>query len=121
MLGCDITEVGRIEEACRKNGERFIRRILTEAEAEIFYKRGGSMEFLSGRFAAKESVSKSLKTGIGASVSFTDIEILNEENGAPYVKIKGERRDDIEISISHDRHYAMAVSLINGHNKGVME
>lgn len=114
MLGCDIAEVGRIEEAFRRHGEAFIKRILTEAEREIFKKRGQSIAFLAGRFAAKESVSKSLRTGIGASYAFTDIEILNDENGAPYIVLKGELRKDIEISISHDRHYAMAVSLIRG-------
>lgn len=114
MLGCDILEVGRIEETYRKNGERFLKRILTPAEIEIFEKRGRSMTFLAGRFSAKESVSKSLKTGIGGHYAFTDIEILNDESGAPYVNIKGERRDDIEVSISHDRHYSMAVSIIKG-------
>jgi holo-[acyl-carrier protein] synthase len=70
------------------------------------------MQFLAGRFAAKESVSKSFRTGIGGGYSFTDIEILNDEKGAPLVYIKGVLRSDIEISISHDRHYAMAVSLV---------
>lgn len=111
MLGCDILEVERIISAVEKHGERFIKRILSNKEIEIYEKRGNSIQFLAGRFAAKESVSKSLKTGIG-KYSFTDIEILNDENGAPEVYIKSERREDIEISISHDRHYAMAVSII---------
>lgn len=111
MLGCDICEVERIESAVEKHGERFIKRILSPKEIEIYDRRGGSIQFLAGRFAAKESVAKSLKTGIG-KYGFNDIEILNDSNGAPEVYLKGERREDIEVSISHDRHYAMAVSII---------
>lgn len=114
MLGCDLIEVSRIEAAYCKNGERFLKRILSSAEIEIFERRNRSMTFLAGRFAAKESVSKSMRTGIGEAAAFTDIEILNDEKGAPYVLIKGELREDIQISISHDRHYAMAVSVIKG-------
>lgn len=114
MLGCDIAEVGRIEAVYKKLGKKFLDRILTPNEQELFNQRGSKVQFLAGRFAAKESVSKSFKTGIGGEYSFTDIEILNDEKGAPLVYIKGVLRSDIEISISHDRHYAMAVSLIKG-------
>jgi holo-[acyl-carrier protein] synthase len=114
MLGCDIAEVGRIEAVYKKLGKKFLDRILTPKEQELFHQRGSKVQFLAGRFAAKESVSKSFKTGIGSEYSFTDIEILNDEKGAPLVYIKGVLRSDIEISISHDRHYAMAVSLIKG-------
>jgi len=112
MLGCDIVEIDRIEKSYGKLGRRFLDRILTLREQELFEKKGAKMQFLAGRFAAKESVSKSFRTGIGGDYSFTDIEILNDEKGAPLVYIKGVLRSDIEISISHDRHYAMAVSLV---------
>jgi len=112
MLGCDIVEIDRIKNAIDKYGDRFIKRILTEKEREIFFKRNRSLQFFSGRFAAKESISKSFKTGIGGDLSFTDIEILNGEKGEPIVFLKGERRSDIEISISHGRDYSIAVSII---------
>ncbi|MGE4265996.1 MAG: holo-ACP synthase [Deferribacterales bacterium] len=112
MLGCDIAEVGRIEAVYNRLGNRFLDRILTLREQELFKAKGAKMQFLAGRFAAKESISKSFKTGIGGDHSFTDIEILNDDKGAPLVYIKGILRSDIEISISHDRHYAMAVSLL---------
>lgn len=112
MLGCDIIEIDRIKAALEKHGERFIRRILTQREKEIFLKRNRSLQFFSGRFAAKESISKSFKTGIGKELSFTDIEILNGERGEPIVYLKGEKRDDIEVSISHGRDYSIAVSII---------
>jgi len=112
MIGCDIIEIDRIKNAIEKYGERFINRILTPKELEIFEKRNRSLQFFSGRFAAKESISKSFKTGIGKELSFKDIEILNSEKGDPIVFIKGARRKDIEVSISHGRDYSIAVSII---------
>jgi len=112
MLGCDIVETGRLKDSYERYGKKFLDRILSGREQELFEKKGSKLQFLAGRFAAKESIAKSFKTGIGGDYSFTDIEILNDESGAPLVYIKGVLRSDIELSISHDRHYAMAVSLI---------
>jgi len=111
MLGCDLIEIERIKNAVSRNGEAFLNRILTNREIDIYNKRNGSVSFLAGRFAAKESISKSLKTGIG-KFSFTDIEILNDNSGAPVVYLCGEQRADIEVSISHSQTHAMAVSMI---------
>lgn len=111
MLGCDVIEIDRIKEAVRRHGEKFLDRILTEKEKDIYLKRNSSISFLAGRFAAKESISKSLKTGIGR-FSFTDIEILNDKAGAPVVYLCGELRGDIQVSISHSRGTAVAVSII---------
>ncbi len=113
MLGCDIIETERIKAAYEKMGEKFLKRVLTDREREIFDRRNGSLQFLAGRWAAKESISKSFKTGIG-KLAFKDIEILNDEKGAPEVYIRSERREDIEVSISHDRNYSIAVSLLKG-------
>lgn len=109
MLGCDIVETGRIENAVSRHGEAFVRRILSEREYGIYIKRNCSPAFLAGRFAAKESISKTLKTGIG-KFSFNDIEILNDKAGAPVVYLCGQLREDIQVSISHTKTVAMAVS-----------
>lgn len=111
MLGCDIIELDRIENAVKRHGEAFLKRILTERELGVYNSRNGSVSFLAGRFAAKESISKSLRTGIG-KFSFTDIEILNDKAGAPVVYLCDVLREDIQVSISHSRTHAMAVSMI---------
>ena len=108
MLGCDIIEIERVRSGYEKYGKRLLCRILTPAEQEIFFKRNESMAFLAGRFAAKEAVAKSHRTGIG-KLAFTDIEILPDELGAPVITLRGEAPMGAEISISHSRDYAMAV------------
>ena len=40
---------------------------------------------------------------------FTDIEVLNDENGKPYSNIDGIE----DISISHEKEYTIAVALYN--------
>lgn len=113
MLGCDIIEKDRIKKSVEKFGLRFISHILSSQEIELYEKKGSSLDFLAGRFAAKESVSKSLGLGIGRGYSFTDIEILPDSFGKPLVYLKGSL-SDIEVSISHSRDNAIAVSIKKG-------
>ena len=42
-------------------------------------------------------------------MTFTQIEVLNDENGKPYTNIKGIE----DISISHEKEYTIAVALYN--------
>ncbi|MDK2791294.1 MAG: holo-[acyl-carrier protein] synthase [Deferribacteres bacterium] len=95
-----------------KYGDSFLDRILSKEELEIFLKRGKKVEFLAGRFAAKEAIAKAFKTGIGKNLAFNNISILPDENGALKVLIDKKMRNDIEVSISHCHSYAMAVSII---------
>ncbi len=108
MLGCDIIGIDRVAKSYVRYGDHFLRRILTFAETELFYKRGASAAFLAGRFAAKEAVAKAYRTGIGY-IGFTDIEVLPDENGAPVVTVRGETVPGLEVSISHCKDYAIAV------------
>lgn len=114
MLGCDIIEIDRIAKSVEKFGDDFVSKILSSREFEIYIKRGRHAEFLAGRFAGKESVSKSLGTGIGRGYSFTDIEILPDELGKPVVYLCGRLAENIEVSISHSRENAIAVSIKKG-------
>jgi holo-[acyl-carrier protein] synthase len=66
------------------------------------------IDFISGRWASKESIIKASNK----EIIFTSISILKAENGKPVVKIDGEIRDDIKISISHEKEYTVAFSII---------
>lgn len=112
MLGCDIIEINRIEHSINKFGDNFLRHILSDNEIALYIKKGKKAEFVSGRFAAKEAVSKALGTGIGRGYSFTDIEILSDDLGKPCVYLQSKRAENIEVSISHSRENAIAVCII---------
>lgn len=113
-IGNDIVEINRIEKAIKK--ANFITKIFTENEIKLFEIKGNRSEFFAGRFAGKEAVSKALGTGF-REFSLTDIEILNNELGKPYVTFKNSiesynKKYFIDISISHCKEYATAVAII---------
>ena len=89
--------------------KHFLNKVLTQSEQEIFSSiqtPKQKLEFLCGRFAAKEAYAKAKGTGIG-EVSFLDFEVLRNEVGKP-ISNKG------EVTISHDEDYAMAVVMVYG-------
>ena len=117
-IGNDIIEIERIEKAISKEG--FKNKIYTERELENIEKRGNRTETYAGIFSAKEAISKAIGTGV-REFSLTDLEILNDNLGKPYVvvsekldKILKTKKEDyqIEISISHSRKYATAMAII---------
>ena len=113
--GVDLVELNRLpalNEAIRK---RFIDRVYTAKEEEIL---GLDFDELSGRFAAKEAVSKALGTGIG-KVRWRDIEILRGKFGVPELVLHGLAKSAAvalgltswSVSISHSRSHAVAVAV----------
>ena len=117
-IGNDIIEIERIEKAISKEG--FKNKIYTQKELENIQKRGNRTETYAGIFSAKEAISKAIGTGV-REFSLTDLEILNDDLGKPYVvvsekldKILRNKKENyqIEISISHSRKYATAMAII---------
>jgi holo-[acyl-carrier protein] synthase len=114
-LGIDIIKVERIAAALRRHGDRFPRRVLTEAEQR--YVRNRPQNF-AGRWAAKEAVSKVLGLGV-RGVGWRDIEIARLPTGQPEVRLHGRAANRAEqlgmariaVSISHEGDYAVAVAF----------
>ena len=61
-IGTDIIEIDRIENAINNN-KRFLEKVFTIKEIEMFKKRNMRSEIVAGNFAAKEAISKALGTG----------------------------------------------------------
>jgi holo-[acyl-carrier-protein] synthase len=116
--GIDIVEIERMGQINPNIRARFIQRVFTEREQEL---ARGSYASLSGRFAAKEAVSKALGTGIGR-VNWRDIEILRGPAGEPLLELHGVGRqvadalglDTWSISISHGKTHAVAMAVAIG-------
>ncbi|HOJ49392.1 MAG TPA: holo-ACP synthase [Spirochaetota bacterium] len=110
MIGLDIIEISRIEKVCKKN-KNFINKILSKSEIDILNSiksEKRKYEFIAGRFAAKEAFMKAL--GKGVSIGFSNIEVLNNDLGKPYIVYYGNLYDN--ISISHSKDYAVAIVII---------
>ena len=110
MLGIDIVEVDRIKKLMDKN-ENFLNKVFNEDEIERIKKRKEPYERAAGIFAAKEAIAKALGTGIG-KISFKDIKIKYIED-QPHGEVFDKK---FELSISHERNYAVAVARLCGEN-----
>jgi len=93
-IGIDIVSTARVGALLHKFGKKFEEKIFTENEiatAKKFKKTKNNpypeIKYYAKRFAAKEAFSKALGTGIGKAISFTDIEIKNDKNGKPEIKL----------------------------------
>lgn len=112
-IGIDIIEIDRMEQSIKKQ-VRLPERILTKNELArytSFTKEQRKVEFLAGRFAAKEAAAKATGRGIGR-LSFQHIEVTSNEKGAPQLLIKGYAKDIIHLTISHSKDYAVAQVII---------
>jgi holo-[acyl-carrier protein] synthase len=115
-IGIDIIEVYRIREAVART-PRFAERVFTEAERNYCESRGAAAaQSYAARFAAKEAFLKALKTGWRGKITWHDIEVANDADGVPSLKVTGEanvileRRgaSRIHLSISHTAEHAIA-------------
>jgi holo-[acyl-carrier protein] synthase len=93
-VGVDLISVERIEKLLAQFPEKFPEKIFTKNEITKANKIKNSQEnflpralFFSKRFAAKEAFSKALGLGIGRGIDFKDIEVENDENGKPQIRI----------------------------------
>lgn len=117
-LGTDITELARIKGCHERFGERFLQKILTPREQAAMPEC--PVAYLAGRFAAKEAAVKALGTGFADGLGFPHIEVLRGPLGQPLLRLHGpalERARALgvnaaHISISHDRHAAVAVVVL---------
>lgn len=109
-IGTDLVEIPRVTEACMR--ESFMKRIYTEAEAELI---AADIKKASGNFAVKEAVAKMFGTGFFGCEP-KEIEVLRDSIGKPYVNLYGKALDlakskeihKIHVTITNTKDYASA-------------
>ncbi|HEU0244142.1 MAG TPA: holo-ACP synthase [Candidatus Limnocylindrales bacterium] len=114
-LGIDIIKVARIRASIERFGDRFSKRVLTEAERRYVRDRP---ETFAGRWAAKEAVSKVLGLGV-RGIGWKDIEVERLPTGQPAIRLHGRaaaRADQlgmgrVAVSITHESDFAVAIAF----------
>ncbi len=114
MLGVDIIEINRIEKVLSEN-PRFFERIFTSVEkswAENNYTKRPA-QHLAACWAAKEAFFKASNL----KFRFGQIQVNHNSNRKPFMEANNEIELDIdwnkvELSISHNNDYAIAVVII---------
>ena len=120
-VGVDIVKNNRLKILIRKRN--FIFRTFSKNEINFSKKKKLKIAFFAKRFAAKESFSKSLGTGIRDDLNFKDIEILNDKFGKPYFQKTKKinnliykkfkvKKYDLFLSISDEKDYSIAFTII---------
>lgn len=85
--GIDIVDIRRIGKLI--DDPRFIARIFTAQEQATCDGRKERTASYAKRFAAKEACAKALGSGIGSDGLFTEIEVSNNDRGAPHIILHG--------------------------------
>lgn len=88
--GIDIAEVPRVAAAIERFGDRFLRRIFTEAEICYCESKANRVERYAARFAAKEAGMKALGTGWSRGVRWRDLEVCRQPSGRPTLVFHGQ-------------------------------
>jgi holo-[acyl-carrier protein] synthase len=111
-IGADIETISRFRKA--DAGSSFLNKIFTGAEINYCFSCAEPARHLAARFAGKEAIIKALSGLNRSGAAYKDIEITNDSNGMPSVRILKPGFDDLEIklSLSHDRQEAIAFAVV---------
>ena len=121
-IGTDLVELERLDLSLRRHDQRLIARICRPGEVNTARQGKARLQHIGGLFAAKEAVLKALGTGLGQGLGFRQVEVVSTDRGAPRVRLHDRAAKKaqamgirvIHLSISHERHYAMAVAIAEG-------
>lgn len=110
----------RIRESLERT-QRFAERVFTDAERGYCESKGvGVYQSFAARYAAKEAMMKALRTGWRGEIAWHDIEVVNDDFGAPSIRVTGETEKILEslganrihLSISHTESHAVAQVIL---------
>ncbi|KAI9803149.1 MAG: 3-oxoacyl-[acyl-carrier-protein] synthase [Piccolia ochrophora] len=117
-IGVDVESV----EAFNIENETFVERNFTQKEQDYCRKAPSAQASFAGRWSAKEAVFKALGVaGKGAGAPLIEIEITNDDKGAPVVTLHGDAAEaakkagmkSVDVSISHSDAQAIAIAVSN--------
>lgn len=113
-LGTDILSIARLKRVWLRFPRAFEHKILSPKEQQVFQNissESSKLQFLAGRFCAKEAIFKALYPE--EILSWKRISILSDDSSKkPSVFVDEKLRQDISLSISHEQEYAVAVSVV---------
>lgn len=126
-IGTDMVSLARLKKQLAQFSQPVLDRLFTPAEqARAGQKKceTAQLGFYAKRFAAKEAFAKALGTGIGRAVSWTEVEVVNDDNGAPVLKVYGKAMDQVldlipvgcaprfHVSLTDEKLFAAAFVII---------
>ena len=121
-IGTDIVDISRFKRLFNKN-KKIKKKIFSKKEIKYCESRLNKIASYSKRFAAKEAFSKALGTGVSKGISFNEISVTNNKEGAPFIELLGKtkiiskklikKKNKIYLSLSDEKKYALAMVVIS--------
>lgn len=123
-IGTDICDVRRIRASLARHGERFARKVLSEAEYATWQARSArwperGVRYLATRFSAKEAFSKAVGLGMRMPMTWRACEIGNLPSGKPIIVLHGELKQWFEaqglqaqVSVTDESDYAASFVVV---------
>jgi holo-[acyl-carrier protein] synthase len=119
-LGTDVVEIGRIEKALERFGEKFALRILCEPELARYRRHKLPANYLAKRFAAKEAFTKALGTGIRSPANWHGVWVENLPSGKPELRFSRPLKELLDskgvtkahLSLSDEKGVAFATVIL---------
>lgn len=123
-VGTDICDVRRIRDSLQRHGDRFARKLLSDAEYATWQARTArwperGIRYLATRFSAKEAFSKAIGMGMAMPMTWRACEISNQPGGKPVIVLHGELKKWFEarglsahVSVSDESEYASSFVVV---------
>jgi holo-[acyl-carrier protein] synthase len=123
-IGTDICDVRRIRATLARHGERFARKILSEAELATWRARSArwperGVRYLATRFSAKEAFSKAVGLGMRMPMTWRLCEVGKLASGKPVIVLHGELRAWCEargltalVTVTDETDYAASFVVV---------
>ena len=113
QLGVDLVEIARIRNSLRN--PRFLQRVFSQQERELFSQKGFSPATIAANFAAKEAFAKALGCGV-RGFALCEVSVLRDTLGKPCFSLTGAAKQLVqakglclELTLTHTKQYAAAV------------
>ncbi|SEA34882.1 holo-ACP synthase [Variovorax sp. YR216] len=123
-IGTDVCDVRRISATLERQGERFARKVLGDAEFAVWQARSArwpkrGLRYLATRFSAKEAFSKAIGLGMRMPMSWRLCEIVNHKSGKPVIVLHGELKTWFEaqgliahVTVTDETDYAASFVVV---------
>jgi holo-[acyl-carrier-protein] synthase len=123
-IGTDICDIRRIRATLDRHGERFAKKILSDAELAVWQARSArvperGVRYLATRFSAKEAFSKAIGLGMRMPMTWRLCEIAKLPSGQPSIVLHGPLNTWFEaqslsahITLSDETDYAVSFCVV---------
>ena len=116
-VGIDVVDVERMKEVLEKQGKAFLDKVFSDMEVTYCKTHQKSYIHFAARFAAKEAVAKAMRTGWSGAFHWRDIEVVNDQSGAPHILLSRDVAKALEqfivhLSLSHTDNTVVALVVL---------